>query len=100
MAAWRYEIFLLVLKKYFTRSLLSLMKYFLTLEEKCRISRSHVISSIYHAVNEIKCLLGLQIYYNIRCCLSKCLLAVLAMFLGNIPRETSKIFHDSSAILS
>ena len=31
MAAWRYEISLLVLKKYFTRSLLSL-------EEKFRIS--------------------------------------------------------------
>ena len=38
MAAWRYEISLLVLKKYFTRSLRSLMKYFPTLEEKCRIS--------------------------------------------------------------
>ena len=38
MAAWRYEIFLLVLKKYFTRSLRSLEKYFSTLEEKFRIS--------------------------------------------------------------
>ena len=38
MAAWRYEISLLVLKKYFTRSLRSLMKYFSTLEEKFRIS--------------------------------------------------------------
>ena len=34
MAAWRYEISLLVLKKYFTRSLCSLVKYFSTLKEK------------------------------------------------------------------
>ena len=38
MAAWRYENSLLVLKKYFTLSLLSLVKYFSTLEEKFRIS--------------------------------------------------------------
>ena len=38
MAAWRYKISLLVLKKYFTRSLRSLVKYFSTLEEKFRIS--------------------------------------------------------------
>ena len=38
MAAWRYEISLLVLKKYFTRLLRSLVKYFSTLEEKFRIS--------------------------------------------------------------
>ena len=39
MAAWRYEIPLLVLKKYFTRSLRSLIKYFSTREEKFRISK-------------------------------------------------------------
>ena len=38
MAAWRYETSLLVLKKYFTRLLCSLVKYFSTLEEKFRIS--------------------------------------------------------------
>ena len=38
MAAWRYKISLLLLKKYFTRSLLSLVKYFSPLEEKFRIS--------------------------------------------------------------
>ena len=38
MTAWRYEISLLVLKKYFTRSLRLLVKYFSTLEEKFRIS--------------------------------------------------------------
>ena len=38
MAAWRYEISLLVLKKYFTCSLRSLVKYFSTLEEKFCIS--------------------------------------------------------------
>ena len=38
MAAWRYEISLLVLKKYLSRSLRSLVKYFSTLEEKFRIS--------------------------------------------------------------
>ena len=38
MAAWRYEISLLVLKKYFTHSRCLLVKYFSTLEEKFRIS--------------------------------------------------------------
>ena len=38
MAAWRYEISLLFLKKYFTRSLRSPVKYFSTREGKCRIS--------------------------------------------------------------
>ena len=38
MTAWRYEISLLVLKKYFTRLLCSLLKYFSTLEEKFHIS--------------------------------------------------------------
>ena len=38
MAAWRYEISFRVLKKYFTRSLRSLVKYFSTPEEKFRIS--------------------------------------------------------------
>ena len=38
MATWGYEISLLVFKKYFTRSLRSLVKYFSTLEEKFRIS--------------------------------------------------------------
>ena len=37
MVAWRYEISLLVLKKYFIRSLRSLVKYFSALEEKFRI---------------------------------------------------------------
>ena len=38
MAAWGYEIPLLVLKKYFTCSLRSFVKYFSTLKEKFRIS--------------------------------------------------------------
>ena len=38
MAAWRYEISLLVLKKYFTHSLRALVKYFSTLKEKFGIS--------------------------------------------------------------
>ena len=38
MAAWRYEISPLVLKKYFTRLLPSLVKYLSTLEQNCRIS--------------------------------------------------------------
>ena len=38
MAARRYEISLLVLTKYFTRLVRSLVKYFSTLEEKFRIS--------------------------------------------------------------
>ena len=49
MAAWRYKISLLVLKKYFTRSLRSLVKYFSTLEEKFRVSeRPCNILYIYH----------------------------------------------------
>ena len=38
MAAWRYEISLLMLKKYFTCSRRSLVKYFSTLKEKFCIS--------------------------------------------------------------
>ena len=38
MAAWRYEISLLVLKKYFTSEGSELVKYFSTLAEKFRIS--------------------------------------------------------------
>ena len=38
MTAWRYEISLLMLEKYFSRSLRSLVKYFSTLKEKFRIS--------------------------------------------------------------
>ena len=37
MVAWRYEISLLVLKKYFTGERSELVKYFSTLEEKFRI---------------------------------------------------------------
>ena len=52
MAAWRCEISLLVLKKYFTRSLRSLVKYFSTREEKSRISaRPCNILSIYHKLD-------------------------------------------------
>ena len=39
MAARRYEISLRLLKKYFTRSLRSLVKYFSTLEGEFRISK-------------------------------------------------------------
>ena len=42
MAAWRYEISLLVLKKYFTSERSEQVKYFSTLKEKFHI----VISSI------------------------------------------------------
>ena len=38
MAAWRYEISLLVLKKYFTSERSERVKYFSTLEAKFRIS--------------------------------------------------------------
>ena len=47
MVAWRYEISLLVLKKYFTRSLRSLVKYFSTLEEKFRVPARPCISAIH-----------------------------------------------------
>ena len=39
MAAWRYEISLLVLKKYFTSERSERVKYFSTREEKFRISK-------------------------------------------------------------
>ena len=39
MAAWRYEVSLLVLKKYFTSERSERVKYFPTLEEKLRISK-------------------------------------------------------------
>ena len=50
MAAWRNEISLLVLKKYFTRSQRSLVKYFSTLEEKFRISARpcNIVASIHY----------------------------------------------------
>ena len=53
MAAWRYEITLLVLKKYFTRSLRSLMKYLSTLKEKFRISAqpSNILYIILYYIN-------------------------------------------------
>ena len=38
MAAWRFEISLLVLKKYFTSERSERVKYFSTLEEKFRIT--------------------------------------------------------------
>ena len=38
MAAWTYEISLLVLKKYFTSERSERVKYFSTLEEKFRVS--------------------------------------------------------------
>ena len=53
MAAWRYEISLLVLKKYFTRSLRSLVNYFSTLEEKFRIS-AQPCNILYFRIKRIK----------------------------------------------
>ena len=47
MAVWRYEISLLLLKKYFVRSLPSLVKYFSTLEEKFRISARPCNTGLY-----------------------------------------------------
>ena len=43
MATWRYEISLLVLKKYFTRS----RNIFSTLEENFVSPRGHVMPSVY-----------------------------------------------------
>ena len=55
MVAWRYENSLLMFKKYFTRSLSSLVKYFSTLEEKFRISKRPCnillsFKSLYHRI--------------------------------------------------
>ena len=48
MAAWGYEFYLLVLKVSLTSSLCSLVGEILSaLEDKIRIPRGHVISSIY-----------------------------------------------------
>ena len=46
MAAWRYEISLLVLKKYFTRSLRPLAKYFQHSKRNFVSPSGHVISSM------------------------------------------------------
>ena len=55
MAAWRYEISLLVLKKYFTSERSERVKYFSILEEKFRISaRPCNILSIY--INQFCCI--------------------------------------------
>ena len=47
MVAWRYEISLLALKKYFTSERSERVKYFSILEEKFVFPRGHVISSMY-----------------------------------------------------
>ena len=54
MTAWRYKISLLVLKKPFTRSRRSLVKYFSTLVRNFVSPRGHVISSIYVASQKLK----------------------------------------------
>ena len=51
MATWEYEISLLVLKKYFTRSLRSLVKYFQHSKRNFVSPRGHVISSISFSQN-------------------------------------------------
>ena len=65
MAAWRYEISLLVLKKYFTRSLRSLVKYFSTLEEKFHISARpcNILYLINVRISVLNSLNTLLIYY-------------------------------------
>ena len=64
MAAWRYEISLLVLKRYFTRSLHSLVKYFSTLEEKFRISARpcNILYLRYHMLLVEKRKMALETY--------------------------------------
>ena len=47
MAAWRYEISLLVLKKYFTSERSERVKYFQHEKRNFVSLRDHVISSIY-----------------------------------------------------
>ena len=55
MAAWRHKISLLVLKKYFTCSLRSLMKYFSTLEEKfCLSARPYNILYLFWKINPLQ----------------------------------------------
>ena len=53
MAAWRYEISLLVLKKYFTSERSERVKYFSTLEEKFRIS-AQPCNILYFRIKRIK----------------------------------------------
>ena len=62
MAAWRYKISLLVLEKYFTPSLRSLVKYVSTLEEKFRISARPC--TILYINGRFAFSLRLSIYYN------------------------------------
>ena len=58
MAAWRYEISLLVLKKYFTRSLRSLVKYFQHSKRNLVSPRGHVISSLVLIQVQCKLIMG------------------------------------------
>ena len=64
MAAWRYEYSLLVLKKYFTRSLRTLVKYFSTLQEKFRIS-ARPCNILYLFYNRLYIIDTLSCYYFI-----------------------------------
>ena len=82
MAAWRYEISLLVLKKYFTRSLRSLVKYFSTLEEKFRISARPC--NILYLFATLETRRGLE---------PKC---IPQLFLGSLLVKHQSIFSSSS----
>ena len=69
MAAWRYEISLLVLKKYFTRPLRSLVKYFSTLEEKFRVSaRPRNILYIWDIQRRLSAFSKIQLVVYYQCC--------------------------------
>ena len=62
MAAWRYEISLLVLKKFFTRSLSSLVKYFQHSKRNFVSPRGHVISPIYYLTPSFNLMLFCRSY--------------------------------------
>ena len=65
MAPWRYEISLLVLKKYFTSERSERVKYFSTLEDKFRISARpcNILYLINARISVLNSLNTLLIYY-------------------------------------
>ena len=51
MAAWRYEISLLVLKKYFKSERSERVKYFSTREQKSSVCYSYPVDSVIHLLS-------------------------------------------------
>ena len=91
MAAWRYEISLLLLKQYFTRLLRSLVKYFSTLEEKFLISVRPC--NILYDLRLSYLFLGLVIssWWHWLSCISVCLSLSFNLLMVSLSLNSSRI---------